>query len=98
MHWYEVQLTSAQVAANEHGRIQSQFEAFFLRLGGPPDMMMLCSRDEDPFRLYFSPATATRAEAILRIAGAVPCERPASTATLLVGEDGAFRRFRAGEF
>ncbi len=98
MPWYEVQLTSAQVAANEHGRIQSQFEAFFLRLGGPPDMLLLSSRDEDPLHLYFSPATATHAEALLRIARAAPCERPVSTATLLVGENNAFQRFRAGEY
>lgn len=98
MPWHEVQLTSAQVAANEHGRIQSQFEAFFLRLGAPPEMLMLCSRDEDPLHLYFSPATATHAEIVLRIAGAVPCERPDSAATLLVGADDTFRRFRAGEF
>jgi hypothetical protein len=98
MPWYEVQLTSRQAAANEHGRIQDGFELLFQRLRTPRDMAMFSGQDagEDNLRLYFSLGPSDLTEGFLRVVGARPSQRPPENVSLVVGHSDALQRLRAG--
>ena len=95
MPWHEVVLPSAEVAAGAEMRIMNQFEAFYVRAGGPLEVAMFSRGEQDQLHLYFTPATP---EVILRVVGAQECGRPAEVEALCVGVADAIARFRRGEF
>ena len=97
MPWYEVQLTSAQVAAGEYGRVQHQFEFFFHLAEAPADMAMFLFSEQDTLRLYFLLPTGDLSEAFVRVKRARPCARPPRTAAFAVGHNGTLERFRRGD-
>jgi hypothetical protein len=97
MPWHRVQLTDAQVKQNLDGRIQPQFETFFVKAGAPRDMAMFSSTHPgDKLGLYFSPATSKHAPAFLRLVGAEPCEPPTEEVGLAVGDQETLQKLRSG--
>jgi ketol-acid reductoisomerase len=42
MSWYEVVLSSEQLSGGVSEKIQSDFEALFVKAGTPPEMALFC--------------------------------------------------------
>lgn len=99
MPWYEVQVTSKQAAAGEHGRVQDQFERFFQLAHGPLDMAMFSDQapGEDMLHLYFLLPGGDLSEAFVRLTGARQCAQPPRTAASVVGHNETLDRFRRGD-
>jgi hypothetical protein len=84
--WYCVHLGAADIARNWHGILLSRFETFFRALNGPVDMAMFTTAmADDGATLYFTPATAARAPAFIRLANAGVCDMPTVVVMRLAG-------------
>ena len=88
MSWYEVVLSSEQMAKGVSEKIQSDFEALFINAGEPAEMALFCDSFPVPqYSMYFSPASAQYASDLISAYSGDPCETPeASEVTLLVGD------------
>ena len=88
MSWYEVILSSEQLSEGISEKIQSDFEALFVKAGTPPEMALFCDTFPVPqFSMYFSPVAVQYASDLISIYSGDTCEKPdASEATLLVGD------------
>jgi hypothetical protein len=93
MTWHSVELSSEQLANNEHEQIQQLFEQLFINTGAPTDVAMFSADHGDNKILYFSPGTS---EIVIRVARARPSSRPPLTATLCVGHRDALYRLQDG--
>jgi len=88
MSWYEVILSSEQLSEGISEKIQSDFEALFIKAGTPPEMALFCDTFPVPqFSMYFSPVAGQYASDLISTYSGDTCEKPdASEATLLVGD------------
>src|ERR1035441_7227419 len=62
MVWRKVALAPAEVAAGEHVRLQDEFAAIFMALGGPRDAGMFGSLAADASDYFFSPGALVAAQ------------------------------------
>ena len=88
MSWYEVILSSEQMAEGISEKIQSDFKALFIKAGTPPEMALFCDTFSVPqFSMYFSPVSAQYAYDLISAYSGDTCEKPdASQVILLVGD------------
>jgi hypothetical protein len=92
--WFQIGLSAAQVAANHISRIQDAFEEVFIAAGSPNGVAMFgVSNEGGGEDLYFNPAAAELAEAVLKANSAKRCAPPLDEGTLalLVGHPGSHR-------
>jgi hypothetical protein len=89
MSWYEVVLSSEQLSGGVSEKIQSDFEALFVKAATPPEMALFCDTFPVPqFSMYFSPMAGQYASDLISLYSGDACEKPdASEVTLLVGDE-----------
>ena len=89
MSWYEVVLSSEQLSEGVSEKIQSDFEAVFVKAGTVPEMALFCDTFPVPqFSMYFSPVAVQHASDLISGYSGAACEKPdASEVTLLVGDE-----------
>jgi hypothetical protein len=89
MSWYEVILSSEQLSEGISEKIQSEFEALFVKAGKPQEMALFCDTFPVPqFSMYFSPMAVQYASDLISTYSGAACEKPdASEVTLLVGDE-----------
>jgi hypothetical protein len=95
MVWRKVALAPAEVAAGKHVRLQDEFAAIFMALGGPRDAGMFGSLAADASDYFFSPGAVRIAGPMIdRYAGAeCPAPRLSEVALLVVSNGGDFIPF-----
>lgn len=88
MSWYEVILSSEQLSEGISEKIQSDFEALFIKAETPQEMALFCDTFPVPqFSMYFSPVAVQYASDLISTYSGDTCEKPdASEVTLLVGD------------
>lgn len=88
MPWYELILSSEQLSEGISEKIQSDFEALFIKAETPQEMALFCDTFPVPqFSMYFSPVAGQYASALISTYSGDTCEKPdASEVTLLVGD------------
>jgi hypothetical protein len=88
MSWYEVVLSSEQLSEGVSEKIQSDFEALFVKAGTVPEMALFCDIPVPQFSMYFSPVAVQHASDLISGYSGAACEKPdASEVTLLVGDE-----------
>lgn len=89
MSWFYLGLDSGQVAAGELAAITERFTAAFGAAGGPRAMALFRKEGEaGGVDLFFTPDCGIHAAAVLKEAGAAPCEGPSLAGLqLLVGHN-----------
>ncbi|PNV83310.1 MAG: hypothetical protein C0610_17250 [Desulfobacteraceae bacterium] len=88
MPWYELILSSEQLSEGISEKIQSDFEALFIKAETPQEMALFCDTFPVPqFSMYFSPVAGQYASDLISTYSGDTCEKPdASEVTLLVGD------------
>lgn len=93
MSWFKVTLTHNQVSAGEMLKIPEEFQDLYIASGMPQNMALFCSAEpispDELAILYFSPASATIASALISKYSGVPCEAPKGELPWLAGDKGA---------
>lgn len=76
MPWYKVTLTTDDVIAHEHMRLQDAFTKIFVASGGPKDAGMFCGMGVDDNGYYFSPGAANIALVLIARYKGEECPAP----------------------
>jgi hypothetical protein len=84
-----VTLSSEQLSGGISEKIQSDFEALFVKAGKPSEMALFCDTFPVPqFSMYFSPVAVQHATDLISAYSGDACDKPdASEVTLLVGDE-----------
>jgi hypothetical protein len=88
MDWMRISMTSRDVAAGRHMRLQEAFEGAFMAAAGPMSAAMF-ENDPSPgeYAFYFSPGAVDIFRPVLATYRAIECEAPPAAGTsLLVGD------------
>ena len=96
MEWMRVSMSSRDVAAGRHTRLQGAFEAAFLAAAGPMSAAMLVNEPSPgEYAFYFTPGAVDIFRSVLSTYGAIECEPPLGVETsLLVGDARAWDMFK----
>ena len=91
MPWYHVRLSSYDIAAGKHIRLQNAFTTLYLERLAPKGIAMFVNRDvKDDYTYYFSPQCLSFCTAVFSTFGASQCTPPSRVSVaLLVGDAGA---------
>ena len=91
MPWYHVRLSSYDISAGKHIRLQNAFTTLYLERLAPQGAAMFVNGDiKDDYTYYFSPQCLAFCTAVFSAFGASQCSPPSHVSvSLLVGDAGA---------